>query len=67
MSDRYADYREVAKKLGVEALALVPGPNFARLMHAQFGSKNGRWCSSFLSRVHRQPSCPTWSSARSPC
>lgn len=41
MSDRYADYREVAKKLGVEALALVPGPNFARLMHADFG-KNER-------------------------
>jgi Xaa-Pro dipeptidase len=38
MSDRYADYREVAKKLGVEALALVPGPNFARLMHAHFGT-----------------------------
>jgi len=36
MSDRYAQYRAVARKLGVEALALVPGPNFTRLLHHSF-------------------------------
>ncbi len=67
MSDRYADYRKVAKKLGVEALALVPGPNFARLMHAQFGTTSGRWCWSFQWRAHRPQSFPTSNSVRSPC
>lgn len=38
MTDRYAEYRDIARSLGVEAVALVPGPNFVRLMKAQFGS-----------------------------
>jgi len=29
-TDRFAEYRAVAKNLGVDALALVPGPNFMR-------------------------------------
>jgi len=29
-SDRFADYRAVAKGLGVDAIVLVPGPNFMR-------------------------------------
>ena len=38
MTDRYAEYRAVAKSQGVDALALVPGPNFVRLMGQDFGS-----------------------------
>lgn len=30
VTDRYRDYRAVAKSLGVDAVALVPGPNFMR-------------------------------------
>ena len=36
--DRYAPYRAVARSLGVEAVALVPGPNFTRLMGKSFMS-----------------------------
>ena len=36
MTDRYAEYRAVAKSLGVDAVALVPGPNFTRLMRKAF-------------------------------
>ncbi|MFZ1467631.1 MAG: Xaa-Pro peptidase family protein [Paracoccaceae bacterium] len=36
--DRYAELRQVARDLGVEAVALVPGPNFTRVMHASFHS-----------------------------
>ena len=36
MTDRYAEYRALAKALGVDAVALVPGPNFARLMRHEF-------------------------------
>lgn len=36
MSDRYAEYRAVARSLGVDALALVPGPNFTRLLRHAF-------------------------------
>ena len=36
--DRYAPYRAVARSLGVEAVALVPGPNFTRLMGKAFMS-----------------------------
>lgn len=38
MSDRYAAHRRVARDLGVEAVALVPGPNFERLYDASFGT-----------------------------
>lgn len=38
MQDRYAEYRAVAKNLGVDAVALVPGPNFTRLMRKSFYS-----------------------------
>lgn len=38
MQDRYAEYRAVAKTLGVDAVALVPGPNFTRLMRKSFYS-----------------------------
>jgi Xaa-Pro dipeptidase len=36
MSDRYADFRALAQRLSVDAVALVPGANFARLFQANF-------------------------------
>lgn len=36
MADRYAEYRAVARNLNVDAVALVPGPNFTRIMHKGF-------------------------------
>jgi len=38
MTDRYSEYRKVAQELGVDAVALVPGPNFSRLFDASFHS-----------------------------
>jgi Xaa-Pro dipeptidase len=38
MTDRYAEHRTLARALGVDAVALVPGPNFTRLFNASFGS-----------------------------
>lgn len=38
MPDRYAAFRRIAQDLGVDAVALVPGPNFERLYDAAFGS-----------------------------
>ncbi|MBL4874521.1 MAG: aminopeptidase P family protein [Rhodobacteraceae bacterium] len=38
MTDRYSEYRKVAYDLGVDAVALVPGPNFTRLFNASFHS-----------------------------
>ncbi|MDN5787587.1 Xaa-Pro peptidase family protein [Pseudorhodobacter sp.] len=38
MTDRYAEHRRVARDLGVDAIALVPGFNFERLFNARFGS-----------------------------
>ena len=38
MSDRYADVRKVARDLDVDAVALVPGPNFTRSMGQSFMS-----------------------------
>ena len=38
MTDRYLPFRQVAKDLGVEALALVPGCNFERLYRKSFSS-----------------------------
>ncbi|MEL7105288.1 MAG: Xaa-Pro peptidase family protein [Pseudomonadota bacterium] len=38
MLDRYSELRGVAKTLGVEAAALVPGPNFERLYAKAFAS-----------------------------
>ena len=38
MMDRYNDFRELARRLGVDAVALVPGPNFTRLMRKSFHS-----------------------------
>lgn len=38
MRDRYAEHRQIARDLGVEAIGLVPGPNFERLFNASFGS-----------------------------
>ncbi|MCR8725488.1 M24 family metallopeptidase [Frigidibacter sp. ROC022] len=34
--DRYTEYREVARQLGLDAVALVPGPNFARMLGKNF-------------------------------
>jgi len=36
LADRYSEYRAVAGQLGVSAVALVPGPNFMRLLHKDF-------------------------------
>ena len=36
MTDRYAEYRDLARRLRVDAVALVPGPNFTRLMRHEF-------------------------------
>ena len=38
MTDRYSEYRKVAQDLGVDAIVLVPGPNFTRLFDASFHS-----------------------------
>ncbi|MCW3781278.1 M24 family metallopeptidase [Defluviimonas salinarum] len=38
MTDRYAAHRAIARDLGAEAVALVPGPNFERLYRAPFGT-----------------------------
>lgn len=38
MTDRYSEYRGAARALGVDAVALVPGPNFERLFAAPFGT-----------------------------
>ena len=38
MMDRLAPLRDVARDAGVEAIALVPGPNFMRSFGAAFGS-----------------------------
>ncbi|MEY8883400.1 M24 family metallopeptidase [Donghicola sp. XS_ASV15] len=38
LSDRLADYSAVARSLGVDAVALVPGPNFTRVVHHPFMS-----------------------------
>lgn len=36
--DRYSEYRAVARQLGADAVALVPGSNFTRLFDASFHS-----------------------------
>lgn len=36
MTDRYAEHRQIARTLGVDAVALVPGPNFTRLFRQNF-------------------------------
>ncbi|MFT7391253.1 MAG: Xaa-Pro dipeptidase [Paracoccaceae bacterium] len=38
MSDRYPELRDLARDLGVDAVALVPGPNFVRAFNANFGA-----------------------------
>ncbi len=38
MTDRYGEYRQIALELGVDALVLVPGPNFVRLFNQSFHS-----------------------------
>ncbi|WP_124111644.1 M24 family metallopeptidase [Palleronia sp. THAF1] len=38
MTDRYSEYRDLARNRQVDAVALVPGPNFARLMRHDFGT-----------------------------
>ena len=38
MTDRFSDLRKVASKLGVDAVALVPGPNFTRAIGQAFMS-----------------------------
>ncbi len=38
MQDRYSEFRALARRLGVGAVALVPGPNFTRLMRKSFHS-----------------------------
>jgi Xaa-Pro dipeptidase len=36
LTDRYQEVRTVARNLDVDAIALVPGPNFTRLLHKNF-------------------------------
>ena len=36
--DRFAEYRGVARRLGVDAVGLVPGPNFTRALGQAFGT-----------------------------
>jgi Xaa-Pro dipeptidase len=38
MTDRYSEYRQLARDLAVDAVALVPGPNFVRLFNQNFGT-----------------------------
>ncbi len=38
MADTFQEYRDIAAKLGVDVLALVPGPNFVRLLGQAFHS-----------------------------
>lgn len=38
MTDRYAELRQIARDLDVDAVALVPGSNFERLYHQAFHS-----------------------------
>lgn len=38
MTDRYAEFRRIARDLEVDAVALVPGSNFERLYHQSFHS-----------------------------
>lgn len=38
MTDRYAEYRQLARELAVDAVALVPGPNFVRVFNQNFGT-----------------------------
>ena len=38
MTDRYAEFRALARSLGAGAIGLVPGPNFERLYHAHFST-----------------------------
>jgi Xaa-Pro dipeptidase len=38
MTDRYRDFRRIAAELGTDAVALVPGPNFLRLLGHEFGT-----------------------------
>lgn len=38
MTDRYSEYRRLARDLGVDAVALVPGPNFVRRFNRSFHS-----------------------------
>lgn len=36
MTDRFKEFRDLAATLNVDAMALVPGPNFTRLLHKTF-------------------------------
>jgi Xaa-Pro dipeptidase len=36
--ERFAQYRDVARQLGVDAVGLVPGPNFTRALGQAFGT-----------------------------
>jgi Xaa-Pro dipeptidase len=36
VSDRYKEFRDLAATLNVDAMALVPGPNFTRVLHKSF-------------------------------
>ena len=38
MSDRYSEFRRLAASLSVDAVALVPGPNFVRLFNQSFST-----------------------------
>lgn len=38
MTDRYREFRRIAVDMGVDAVALVPGPNFVRLYEKNFHS-----------------------------
>lgn len=38
LTDRLSEYSELATELGVDAVVLVPGPNFTRVLHQRFMS-----------------------------
>lgn len=38
MSDRYSEMRALARQMGLDAIAIVPGPNFERLLKKSFHS-----------------------------
>lgn len=38
MTDRYSEFRKIARDLGLDAVALVPGSNFTRLFNQSFHS-----------------------------
>ncbi len=60
MSDRYTPFRQIARDLGIDAVALVPGPNFVRLFGQDFHEPRTPARRGDPRRAARPPpSCPT--------